>query len=219
VFWGARGPCYRCLYPETPPTGSVPSCAEAGVFGVLPGIIGTVQAAEAIKLILGRGEPLLGRMLVLDALEMRFRDLRLRKDPACPCCGEVARAGAAPGENRIPAVPEEELAVPSTEFDLDVRELKRRLDEGQRPLLVDVRTPLEWEICRLEGARLVPLQELASRLHEIDAAREIVLYCHVGVRSALATQILVRHGFPRVRNLAGGIDAWAAEVDPSTARY
>jgi adenylyltransferase/sulfurtransferase len=217
VFGAAGGPCYRCLYPEPPVAGSVPNCAEGGVLGVLPGTIGTLQATEALKLILGQGQPLVGRLLLFDALEMRFRDLKLRRDPQCPVCGESptirrlidyeAACGVAP-EPQIVELPA-----------IEVEELRERLGDHAPPLLLDVRTPEEWTICRIDGARLIPVQALASRIDELDRQREIVVYCHVGWRSAWAVDLMVRRGFSRVVNLAGGIDAWSQRVDPSVPRY
>ena len=218
VFWAQKGPCYRCLYPEPPSPGAVPNCAEGGVLGVLPGVIGCIQATEAIKLLLGRGESLIGRLLLFDALEMRFRELRLRKDPRCPVCGEHPTIRELVEHD---ATCDVQPAADTTSPDgrLDVRSLKQRQDAGDRPILVDVRTPQEWQICRLEGAILIPLQELPSRLGELDRQHEIVVYCHVGVRSAMAVGFLRGNGFDRARNLEGGIDAWAVHVDPSTPRY
>jgi len=218
VFWARKGPCYRCLYPEPPAPGAVPNCAEGGVLGVLPGVIGCVQATEAIKLLLDRGESLIGRLLLFDAIEMRFRELRLRKDPRCPVCGEHPTIRDLVDHDVTCAVA---AVTPPPEPDghLDVRSLKRRQDEGDRPVLVDVRTPPEWQICRLDGAILIPLQELPSRLDELDRGHEIVVYCHVGVRSAMAVEFLRGNGFERARNLEGGIDAWSVHVDPSTPRY
>ncbi|MCP3978106.1 MAG: molybdopterin-synthase adenylyltransferase MoeB [bacterium] len=212
LFWAGRGPCYRCLYPEPPEAGSVPNCAEGGVLGVLPGVVGTIQATEAIKIILGRGESLLGRLLLFDALEMRFRELALRADPGCPVCGERPTIR----ELRDEAVT---CAAPPPEAEIDVHELQRRLSGDEPPLLLDVRTPEEWQICRLEGATLVPLQELAERHGEIDRAREVVVYCHKGGRSAMAVRLLQEQGFTNAINLAGGIEAWARLIDPETPRY
>jgi len=218
VFWARKGPCYRCLYPEPPAPGAVPSCAEGGVLGILPGVIGSLQATEAIKLLLDRGESLIGRLLLFDALEMRFRELRLRKDPRCPVCGEHPTIRELLDYDVTCGVGEAAPAA-TTDGHLDVRALKQRQDAGDRPLLMDVRTPQEWEICRLEGAILIPLQELPSRLGELDREREIVVYCHVGVRSAMAVDFLRGEGFTSARNLEGGIDAWSIHVDPSTPRY
>jgi adenylyltransferase/sulfurtransferase len=196
----------------------VPNCAEGGVLGVLAGVIGSLQATEAIKLLLGRGESLIGRLLLFDALEMRFRELRLRKDPRCPVCGERPTITELLDYEEVCDVGE--TSRPTTpDGHLDVRALKQRQEAGDGPLLVDVRTPQEWAICRLHGATLIPLQELASRLGELDREREIVVYCHVGVRSAMAVDFLRGQGFERARNLEGGIDAWSIHVDPSTPRY
>jgi len=218
VFWAEKGPCYRCLYPEPPAPGAVPNCAEGGVLGVLPGVIGSLQATEAIKLVLGRGESLIGRLLIFDALEMRFRELRLRKDPRCPVCGERPTITELQDYEEVCGV-EATSGPTAPDGHLDVRALKQRQDAGKGPLLVDVRTPQEWAICRLHGATLIPLQELPTRLGELDREREIVIYCHVGVRSAMAVDFLRGQGFERARNLEGGIDAWSIHVDPSTPRY
>jgi adenylyltransferase/sulfurtransferase len=218
VFWAQKGPCYRCLYPEPPAPGAVPSCAEGGVLGILPGVIGSLQATEAIKLLLGRGESLIGRLLLFDALEMRFRELRLRKDPHCPVCGERPSITELMDYDVACGVGETARAA-TTDGGLDVRSLKRCQDAGDPPLLIDVRTPQEWAICRLDAAILIPLQELPSRVDELDREREIVVYCHVGVRSAMAVEFLRGKGFSRARNLEGGIDAWSIHVDPSTPRY
>jgi sulfur-carrier protein adenylyltransferase/sulfurtransferase len=230
VFTTDGGPCYRCLHPEPPPAGVVPSCAEGGVLGVLPGIVGTIQATEAIKLLLGVGEPLIGRLLIYDALRMRFREIRLRKDPDCPICGERPRIrelrryeeycapspGAAHGG--------EAAAMTSTRMhepagDMTVTELKARMDAGESPILIDVREPREYEICRIPGSRLIPLAQLPQHLAELDRAEEIVLQCKSGARSARATALLRQHGFERARNLSGGILAWISEVDPTLPKY
>jgi len=213
VFAAPGGPCYRCLHPEPPPPGLVPSCAEAGVLGVLPGIIGTIQATEALKLILGIGEPLIGRFLVYDALKMRFRELKLPKDPDCPVCGvspvittlhESAESCDAPG---------------SRAHEFSVGELKARIDAGRPPVVLDVREPSEAAICRLPGARLIPLGELPRRLAELDPSAEIVVHCKSGGRSTRAVAMLQNKGFTRVSNLTGGILNWINEIDPSLARY
>ena len=225
VFAMPDGPCYRCLHPEPPPPGLIPSCAEGGVLGVLPGIIGTIQATEAVKLILGIGEPLAGRFLLYDALRMQFRVIRLPKDPDCPVCGSHPTirelrdydelSGCAPtGTQRTPLA-----ASGATEGDMTVTELKARIDRGDAPLIVDVREPAEFEICRIPGAVLIPLNQLPSRLEELDRSQEIVLQCKVGGRSASATAFLRRAGFARARNLTGGILAWIDQVDPSQPKY
>ncbi len=210
VFAAAGGPCYRCLHPEPPPAGLIPSCAEAGVLGVLPGIIGTIQATEAIKLVLGIGEPLIGRFLVYDALRMRFRDFRLPKDPDCPVCG------TAPTIRDLHPYDE---ACAMNGDDMTVSELKERIDRGDAPVIVDVREPAEFDICRIPGAVLIPLAQLPTRLHELDRSKEIVLQCKVGGRSALATALLRAAGFNHARNLKGGILAWIDQVDPSQPKY
>jgi adenylyltransferase/sulfurtransferase len=217
VFWPDRGPCYRCLYPEPPPPGLVPSCAEGGVLGILPGVVGGLQATEALKILLGIGEPLVGRLLLYDALAMRFEELTLRRAPDCPLCGESptirelqdypAFCGLGRGEETLPV---EEITAP---------ELKRRLDAGEDLTLVDVRDPHEWAICRIEGARLVPLGALAERMHEFDSSRTYVLHCKTGARSARAISQLRSAGFRRLLNLKGGVLAWAREVDPSLPTY
>jgi adenylyltransferase/sulfurtransferase len=224
VFAVKNGPCYRCLFPEPPPPGLVPSCAEAGVFGVLPGLIGTIQATETIKLILGIGETLVGRLVVYDALRMAFRELRLPKDPDCPVCGThptvkelidyEAFCGMTKTEEEAP--PFEPSAVDPI---ITVDELKARMDRGDRPFLLDVREQVEYQIVRMEGGVLIPLGELVARQNELDPDREIVVYCHVGIRSGKATSFLRHKGFPLVRNLRGGIDEWAARIDPSLPRY
>jgi adenylyltransferase/sulfurtransferase len=224
VFAAPGGPCYRCLHPEPPPPGVIPNCAEAGVLGVLPGIVGTIQATEALKLILGIGEPLIGRFVIYDALRMRFREIRLRKDPECPACGthptirrlQRYEVSCAPGERPQPV---ETTASARDRSEMTVRELKARIDAGDPPILVDVREPGEFEICRIPGARLIPLGQLPARLADLDKDREIVLHCKSGARSARAAAILRQQGFAHARNLAGGILAWIAEVDPTLPKY
>jgi adenylyltransferase/sulfurtransferase len=218
VFDARRGPCYRCLYAEPPPPDLVPSCAEGGVLGVLPGIIGSIQGMEAIKLLLGVGEPLVGRLLLVDGLTMRFRELTVRKDPECPVCGPnptVTRlidyeAFCGYGEGGAGKEGESEISVAG------LAEAQR---QGRDLLLLDVREPFEWEIAHLAGATHVPLGELPARLGELDGHREVIAYCHRGVRSLRATEILRAAGFTRVRSLRGGIDAWARDVDTGMARY
>ncbi len=217
VFAATDGPCYRCLHPEPPPPGLVPSCAEGGVLGVLPGVIGTIQATEALKLILGIGEPLIGRFLIYDALRMRFREIRLRKDPDCPVCGtrpsirDLTEYGAY-------CTPAREHAAPDTS-DMTVAELKARQDQGTAPFLLDVREPYEVAICRIPGAVSIPLGQLAARLAELDPSGEIVVHCRIGARSAQVVAALRDRGFLRARNLAGGILAWIDQIDPSLPRY
>ena len=216
VFDASSGPCYRCLHPEPPPPGLVPSCAEGGVLGVLPGIIGSIQALETIKLIVGAGTSLVGRLLLFDALRLGFRELELRKDPDCPVCGthptvrELIDYEAFCGVGSEPQLSGSEVAATS---------LKDAIGAAGAPELVDVREVGEWEIARIPGARLIPLGELPGRLAELDPRRPIVTYCHRGVRSMRALEILRAAGFQDVRSLAGGIDAWARDVEPGMARY
>ncbi|WP_376792824.1 molybdopterin-synthase adenylyltransferase MoeB [Thermoflexus sp.] len=218
VFDARVGPCYRCLYPEPPPPGLVPSCAEGGVFGVLPGVIGAIQATEAIKLIIGQGEPLIGRLLLYDALSMRFRELKLRKNPSCPVCGENPTIRELIDYEAFCGVPIYEHEV-RTEFDITPQELKAMLErDGRQIILLDVREPHEWEICHLQGAVLIPLRELPERLNQLDPTREYVVYCKTGGRSAQAARIMQAAGL-RVRNLRGGINAWSREVDPNVPLY
>jgi molybdopterin/thiamine biosynthesis adenylyltransferase/rhodanese-related sulfurtransferase len=215
------GPCYRCMFPEPPPPGMVPSCAEGGVLGVLPGAIGTLQAIEAIKLILGIGDSLLGRLVSFDALKLRFREFKVRKDPGCPICGKSPSIHALIDYDQFCGIPdaeaeaEKELNVPT----ISVRELKTKIDQGDDFVLIDVREPYEFEICRIPGSRLVPLGELPARLSELDSADDIILQCKSGARSARALHILQEAGFRKLQNLEGGITAWADQVDPSLPKY
>ncbi|MDZ7269847.1 MAG: molybdopterin-synthase adenylyltransferase MoeB [candidate division KSB1 bacterium] len=219
VFWAEQGPCYRCLYPEPPPPGLVPSCAEGGVLGVLPGIIGTIQANEALKLILGIGEPLVGRLLLFDALTMRFREMKLHKDPACPVCGEAPTITALIDYEQFCGMPGAgDVHGGHNSFDISATELARRL-KTEDIYLLDVREPYEFEICALPGAHLVPLAQLPERLAEIDGSRPIVAYCRSGKRSAQAVRLLHQAGYPSARNLAGGILAWSEEVDATVPKY
>jgi molybdopterin/thiamine biosynthesis adenylyltransferase/rhodanese-related sulfurtransferase len=207
------GPCYRCLFREPPPPGLVPSCAEGGVLGVLPGLVGTIQATEAIKLILGIGEPLIGRLLLVDALTAQFRTVKIRRDPTCPACGtheiqELIDYDAFCGG-----------AEPVTVKEITPRELAQKLARGDDFDLIDVREPFEWEIAHIEGARLVPLSTFPDAIRELDASREIVVQCKVGGRSARAADALVAAGFRNVTNLAGGITRWSDDVDPTIPKY
>jgi molybdopterin/thiamine biosynthesis adenylyltransferase/rhodanese-related sulfurtransferase len=215
------GPCYRCMFPEPPPPGEVPTCAEGGVLGVLPGIIGTIQAIEAIKLILGEGDPLLGRLVHFDALQMKFREFKLRRDPKCPVCGENPTITKPIDYEQFCGIPAARQAAAELEKlpSVPAKELKRKLDAGEKVVLVDIRDKHEWDICRFPGAILIPPSELPSRLAELDSADEIVLYCKNGGRSGAALKILMDAGFSRVANLHGGLDAWAEEVDPSFPKY
>jgi adenylyltransferase/sulfurtransferase len=209
------GPCYRCLFPEPPTAGTVPNCAEAGVLGVLPGVVGTIQAIEAIKLILDIGEPLVSRLLHFDALKMKFREFKLRRDPECPVCGENPTIFAPIDYEVFCGTATANGSVP----EIAVCELKRRLDARETFALIDVREPHEYEIARLEGAKLIPLGELPARLNELPRDCEIVVHCHAGVRSAHAVSLLHKAGLTRAVNLTGGIDAWSVEIDPAVPRY
>jgi len=218
VFATNEGPCYRCLYPEPPPPGMVPSCAEGGVLGILPGLVGLIQATETIKLILGSGEPLIGRLLLVDALGMRFRELKLRKNPDCPACGAHPTVTELIDYNQFCGVRGEEPAAPATVKDMTVEELKQRLDQGDDLFVLDVREPHEYQICNI-GGHLIPLNDLPKRVGELDASRETVVHCQMGGRSAKAVDFLRQSGFSRVHNLAGGIRAWAERIDPKMPKY
>ncbi len=222
VFSYQSGPCYRCLYPEPPPPGAVPSCAEGGVLGVLPGLIGMIQAIEAVKIILGKGDTLAGRLLLFDALEMRFREMRVKKDPSCPVCGDnpsitepidyqqfcgAGSRSAGDGQNE-----------PQSPWDIEPRDLRDRIESGVEFTLVDVRQAHEYEICNLSG-QLIPLDELPRRYGELDRNAAIIVHCKLGGRSAKAVQFLRDQGFANVSNLRGGITAWSKEIDPSLPTY
>jgi molybdopterin/thiamine biosynthesis adenylyltransferase/rhodanese-related sulfurtransferase/molybdopterin converting factor small subunit len=215
VFYAKEGPCYRCLYPEPPPPGLVPSCAEGGVLGVLPGIMGSIQAAESIDLILGKGVPLIGRLLLFNALDMRFKELKLRKDPDCPVCGTKPTVKELIDYEAFCGVAEE----PEAGFEISASATKRLIDAKPGTVLLDVREPFEYQISHIEGTRFIPLGQLTQRVNELDTADEIVVYCHTGMRSAQATRFLRGLGFKRARNMKGGINAWRAEVDPSLQAY
>jgi molybdopterin/thiamine biosynthesis adenylyltransferase/rhodanese-related sulfurtransferase len=221
VFWAEKGPCYRCLYAEPPPPGLVPSCAEGGVLGILPGLLGVIQATETIKLILETGDSLVGRLLLVDALGMRFRELKLRKDPDCVVCGKNPKVTALidyEGFCGIPQAREEERRAAQIPA-VTVEELKAKLDRGDEVVLLDVREPHEVEICALPGSIRIPLGTLGENLHRLSAADEIVVHCKMGGRSAKAVRLLLDSGFVKVKNLTGGIDRWAEKVDPSLPRY
>jgi len=215
------GPCYRCMFPEPPPPGMVPSCAEGGVLGVLPGIIGVMQAIEAIKLIIGIGEPLIGRLVHFDALGLKFREFKLRRDPKCPVCGEHPTITELIDYDQFCGIPQAaaaeaaETPIPT----MTVRELKQKLDNGDKFLLLDVREPFEWDICRIDRAQLIPLGQLPSRMSELDSADEIVIHCKSGGRSAKAVRLLQEAGFSKLHNVEGGITAWAEEVDTTVPKY
>jgi sulfur-carrier protein adenylyltransferase/sulfurtransferase len=221
VFWASRGPCYRCLYPEPPEPGTVPSCAEGGVLGVLPGVVGTIQATEAVKLIIGQGDPLIGRLLLFDALKMKFKELKLRKDPKCPLCGENKTVtelidyeffcGTAPIQQKQVHIEE-----------IDVEDVEEAIKAGKVPAeidLLDIREPFEAKIAQIPHSRQISLQEFSKRMHELDSAREIWLYCKDGARSGKAWKMLYDAGFRKIKNVAGGIDAWSEEIDPDMPHY
>ncbi|HEX8384747.1 MAG TPA: ThiF family adenylyltransferase, partial [Rubricoccaceae bacterium] len=208
---GARGPCYRCVFPEPPPEGTVPSCAEGGVLGALPGLMGTIQATEALKLLLGVGRPLVGRLLLADALTMEFRTVRVDRDPACLVCGDATRPGSSPSFTVPPMTSVPEISATA---------LKARIDSGERPFILDVREPVEYDAANIGGA-LIPLGELPDRLADLEGHRGddlVVVHCRSGVRSARAVEILQAHGFQNAVNLTGGIHAWSDEVDPSVPK-
>ncbi|MGI8820804.1 MAG: molybdopterin-synthase adenylyltransferase MoeB [Chthoniobacterales bacterium] len=213
------GPCYRCLFPEPPPAGAVPNCAEAGVLGVLPGIVGMLQAVEALKLILGLGDSLLGRLLHFDALKMKFREFKLRRDPECPVCGENPTIREPIDYEQFCGAGPAAAAGDSSVGEISVDEFKRRRVAAESMFLLDVREPHEYEIARIEGATLIPLRELPQRLHELPRDIDLVVHCHSGVRSAHAVQILQAAGFDRATNLTGGIEAWSERIDPTVPRY
>jgi adenylyltransferase/sulfurtransferase len=217
VFAYEGGPCYRCLYPEPPPPGLVPSCAEGGVLGILPGTIGLIQATEAVKLILGIGEPLVGRLLLYDALGMRFRELRLRKNPECPVCGDHPTITKLIDYEQFCGV--QPQAPVASEGDIDVVDVKAKIDRAEPFVLIDVREPHEWQIGHIPYAKLIPLGELPKRVNELNTADEIVAHCKSGVRSAKAVDFLKQAGFKKVRNMKGGILAWSDKVDPSVPKY
>jgi adenylyltransferase/sulfurtransferase len=219
VFGYPGGPCYRCLYPEPPPPGLVPSCAEGGVLGVLPGIVGTIQAAEILKLLMGSGQPLVGRLLLFDALAMKFRELKLRKNPECPVCGEHPTVTKLIDYVEFCGIRGEEAPVTTTNLpEITPRDLKTRLDRGDELFILDVRETHEYQICNLNG-HLIPLGELARRVHELDSSREIVAHCRTGKRSGDAVDFLRKAGFKKIWNLKGGILAWSDEVDPTVPKY
>jgi adenylyltransferase/sulfurtransferase len=221
VFATEAGPCYRCLYPEPPPPGLVPSCAEGGVLGILPGLLGIIQATEVIKLILGQGEPLIGRLLLVDTLAMRFRELKLHKNPECPVCGTHPTITKLIDYEQFCGLPSASAA-PSAVINgipqMEPEELKRRMDAGEDLFLLDVREPYEFAIAQI-GGQLIPLNDLPKRVRELDPTREIAVHCKVGGRSQKAAEFLAQNGFKNVYNVAGGIDAWSKRVDPKVPKY
>ena len=219
VFKPHDGPCYRCLYPEPPPPGMVPSCAEGGVLGILPGTIGLIQATEAVKLIIGAGKPLIGRLLLYNALDMSFKELKLRRDPACPVCSDKPTITELIDYEQFCGVGRgNEEATPAAGAEIDVETLKQWMDEKKKFVLLDVREPNEYEIANL-GGKLIPLNTLADNINQLDSADEIVVHCKMGGRSARAQAVLNKFGFKKVYNLSGGIDAWSTQIDPSLPRY
>jgi adenylyltransferase/sulfurtransferase len=221
VFATQDGPCYRCLYPEPPPPGLVPSCAEGGVLGILPGLVGVMQATEVIKLILGQGQPLIGRLLLVDALNMRFRELKLRKNPDCPVCGTHPTVTQLIDYDQfcgiVPETPQSSTmknGIPQ----ITVKELKRRIDAGEDVQLIDVREPYEYQIAQI-GGKLIPQNDVPNRLAEIDRGREVIVHCRSGARSQRIAEFLKQQGYTRVANVAGGILAWADEIDPKVQKY
>ncbi|MBI4342157.1 MAG: ThiF family adenylyltransferase, partial [Candidatus Omnitrophica bacterium] len=221
VFAPFKGPCYRCLYPEPPPPGMVPSCAEGGVLGVLPGIIGVIQATEAVKLIIGNGQPLIGRLLLYNALKMEFREVKLKRAPDCPVCGDHPTVKELIDYDEFCGLGRggEPADTAHSEYDLGPSEVKALLERDKKAVLLDVREPHEYEIVKIEGSTLIPLSELHVRTNELDTADTIITYCHHGQRSLQAIKTLEHFGFKKLKHLRGGIDAWAGEVDQEMARY
>jgi molybdopterin/thiamine biosynthesis adenylyltransferase/rhodanese-related sulfurtransferase len=218
VFAAKDGPCYRCLYPEPPPPGLVPSCAEGGVLGILPGLVGLIQATEAIKLIIGKGESLIGRLLLVDALGMRFRELKLRKNPDCVVCGNHPTVTKLIDYEEFCGLRGEHKPVSTNSFEISVEELKRRLDAKEDVFILDVREPHEYQICNLNG-HLIPLNDLPKRVNELDPDKEVVVHCKMGGRSAMAVEFLHKSGFTKAKNLTGGIIAWSDKIDPKVPKY
>jgi sulfur-carrier protein adenylyltransferase/sulfurtransferase len=220
IFHPPFGPCYRCLYPEPPPPGEVPSCAEGGVLGILPGVIGVIQATEGVKLIVGKGESLIGRLLHYDALAMKFREFKVRRNPKCPMCGDNPTIKALIDYDQFCGVRGQESPAPKAALaEVTVEELKRRMDRNESLFVLDVRNPNEFQICRIPGTVLLPLPELPGRLVELPRNREIIVHCKSGMRSAKAVQLLKENGFATVVNLQGGIQAWAEKIDSSMPKY
>jgi adenylyltransferase/sulfurtransferase len=232
IFAYPGGPCYRCLYPEPPPPGLVPSCAEGGVLGILPGVIGLVQATEAVKLILGVGETLTGRLMLYDALAMRFRELKLRRNPECPVCGDNPSIHALIDYHQFCGVPKPQEGQPMegeavsassngfmSDTEIDVVALKSRIDKGDKFQFVDVREPHEFQIASIPGATLIPLNDVPKRMGELDPNTEVIVHCKMGGRSAKACDFLRAQGFKNVKNVLGGIIAWSDKIDPSVPKY
>ena len=221
VFCVEEGPCYRCLYPEPPPPGLVPSCAEGGVLGILPGLVGVIQATEVIKLILGQGDSLIGRLLLVDALKLKFRELKLRKNPDCPVCGTNPTVTKLIDYNHFCGIPQQDTMNTKTQNgipQISVKELKARLDAKEDLFILDVREPYEYKIANI-GGHLIPLNTIPDHISELDPKREIIVQCRSGARSQKAAELLAQNGFTKVSNLTGGILAWSAEVDPTVQKY
>ncbi len=221
VFAAEDGPCYRCLYPEPPPPGLVPSCAEGGVLGILPGLVGMIQATEVIKLILGSGAPLVGRLLLVDALAMRFRELKLRRNPECPVCGPNPTVKELIDYEQFCGIEpkaQEDVKLQNGIPQMSVRELKQRMDAGEEVFILDVREPYEYQIANI-GGKLIPLNDVPQRIAEIDPSQEIVVQCRSGARSQRVAEFLKQNGYGRVANLAGGILAWSDQIDPKVQKY
>ena len=223
VFHPPAGPCYRCLYPEPPPPGEVPSCAEGGVLGILPGLIGCIQATEAVKLILGKGSPLIGRLLLYDALQMRFQEFKVRRNKHCPLCGDRPTITRLIDYDQFCGIRGQETPPAQTpggkSWETSVEEFHQRLQQGDKVFILDVRNPEEFAICRIPGSTLIPLPELPQRFGELDKNVEMVVHCKSGMRSAKAVQFLRQQGFDKIKNLKGGILTWADKIDPSMPKY
>ncbi len=219
VFATQDGPCYRCLYPEPPPPGLVPSCAEGGVLGILPGVIGVIQATEAVKLILGAGSPLIGRLMLYDALNMKFRELKIRKDPNCPICGPNRTIHELIDYHQFCGIPSQPAPPPPPTSEIDPVDVKKWIDEGRDFVLIDVREVHEYQICKIDKAKLVPLGQVPNRLGEFDKSAQIVVHCKSGMRSAKAQKAMQEAGFTNVLNMKGGILAWSDKVDPKVPKY
>jgi len=219
VFDASRGPCYRCLYPEPPPPGLVPSCAEGGVLGILPGVVGTLQATETIKILLGKGDSLVGRLLLFDALQMQFTELKLHKNPNCPVCGNNPTVKSLIDYEEFCGVGRGGTNTMTEENEITVQELKHLFDTGAHVNLIDVREPHEYEICHIKDSKLVPVSQIPLRVNEFNLTDEYIFQCHTGGRSGWAVNFLRQLGFKKVKNLTGGIEAWATEIDPSMPRY
>ncbi len=222
VFAPGQGPCYRCLYPEPPPPGEVPSCAEGGVLGILPGLIGCIQATEAVKMILGKGSPLIGRLLLYDALQMSFQEFKVRRNPKCPVCGDKPTITQLIDYEQFCGIRGEEShanGAAASQVDITVDELKARLDRKEKVFILDVRNPEEFQICRIPGSQLLPLPDLPNRFRELDPNQEMIVHCKSGMRSQKAVNFLREQGFGKLKNLKGGILAWVDKIDPSMPKY